>query len=320
VTNDQLTGPLLRPPDLRTSLANARSAVNEHWRQRILSGHEPTETELTVTYCEAAKSRITYVQFNPAQEGRVGADWFWWFLDSSGECFGVLVQAKKLLWRGSRWHIDFGYQSGDRQQLHKLLDAADLLDVPAAYALYCGDIEYRRGLPCGPQHVELRCPLCERASVSAISGPCAKYIVEYEQTAEDAFQRSVPFEDLVAPVDEDPKVFDLNMRTVPRDLRDFLLTPQTGAREVAKRFFAQVANMRREVFSAASSVLVPPVARRVFQVTPSDRGHFGLAYYDHVLRGLKYALPDEIRAFVRGGDIHPGGAFAGLGGIAVVHL
>ena len=124
------------PPDLRTSLIEARSAVDRHWRQRILSGHEPTETELTVAYCEAAQPRITYVQFNPAEEGRVGADWFWWFIDGSGECFGVLVQAKKLLRRGSRWHIDFGYQSGDRQQLYKLLDAADLFDVPAAYALY----------------------------------------------------------------------------------------------------------------------------------------------------------------------------------------
>ena len=286
----------------------------------MLSGHEPTETELTVTYCEAAKPRVTYVQFNPAEEGRVGADWFWWFLDSSGECFGVLVQAKRLLWRSSRWHIDFGYQSGDRRQLYKLLDAADLFDVPAAYALYCGDVEYRRGLQCGPNHVELPCAPCTRSSVSALSGPCAKYIVEYEQSAEEAFQRSVPLEDLIAPDGDDPQVMDLNIRSVPDELRKFLLNPQTGARRVAKRFFAQAASMRREVFAGVTDLLAPPTARRVFEITPIDQGHFGLPYYDHILRGLRLSLPEEVQSLLRDGTMPRSGEFVGLGGVAVVNI
>lgn len=314
--DDQSLGPV----DLRTSLIKARAAVDQHWRERMASGHEPTETELTITYCEAAKSRITYVQFNPAQEGRVGADWFWWFLDSSGECFGVLIQAKKLLRRGSRWHIDFGYQSGHRRQLYKLLDAADLLDVPAAYVLYCGDTEYRRELACGPQHVAFPCPLCERSSVSALSGPCAKYAVEYDWTAERAFQRADPLEDLIAPEGDDPRVLDLNIRAVPSDLREFLLRPQSGARQVAKRFFAQVTNLRREAFATAVSLLAPPISGRIFEVTPTDQGHFGLAYYDHVLRGLRHSLPDDIRALIQDGEVPDSNEYAGLAGIAVVLL
>jgi hypothetical protein len=50
----------------------------------MLNDHEPSEEELTVTYIEAASARISYAQFNPREEGRVGADWFWWFLDSTG--------------------------------------------------------------------------------------------------------------------------------------------------------------------------------------------------------------------------------------------
>ena len=205
--------------------------------------------------------------------------------------------------RGSRWHIDFGYQSGDRRQLYKLLDAADLLEVPAAYVLYCGDTEYRRELACGAQHVALPCPLCERSSVSALSGPCAKYAVEYEWTAERAFQRADPLEDLIAPEGDDPRVLDLNIRAVPSDLREFLLHPQSGARQVAKRFFAQVANVRREAFATATSVLAPPISGRIFELTPTDQGHFGLAYYDHVLRGLRRSLPDDIRALIQDGEL-----------------
>jgi len=156
--------------------------------------------------------------------------------------------------------------------------------------------------------------------VSALSGPCAKYIVEYEQTAEEAFQRSVPLEDLIAPEGDDPQVMDLNIRRVPDELREFLLNPQTGARRVAKRFFAQAASMRREVFAGVTDLLVPPIARRVFKITPIDQGHFGLPYYDHILRGLRLSLPEEVRSLLRDGTMPRSGEFVGLGGVAVVNI
>jgi hypothetical protein len=156
--------------------------------------------------------------------------------------------------------------------------------------------------------------------VSALSGPCAKYIVEYEWTAEQAFERSAPFEDLVAPADDDSGVLDLNLHALPSDLREFLLNPQTGARQVARRFFAQAAEMRFTAFAAATSALAPPVVGRVFEVTPLDHGHFGLSYYDHILRGLRFSLPDEVRALVLNHETVEPGIFAGLGGVAVVHL
>ena len=60
--------------------------------------------------------------------------------------------------------------------------------------------------------------------MSALSGPCAKYIVEYEHTAEEAFQRSDPLEDLIAPEGDDPQINDLNIRSVPDNYASFSST------------------------------------------------------------------------------------------------
>ena len=84
------------------------------------------------------------------------------------------------------------YRSGDRLQLHKLLDSADHFDVPAAYVLYCGNPAYRAGLSCGPGHSTAKCSTCARSGVSVLAGPCAKYIVEHGLTAEDAFDGRRP--------------------------------------------------------------------------------------------------------------------------------
>ena len=78
--------------------------------------------------------------------------------------------------------------------------------------------------------------------------------------------------------------------------------------------------MRREVFAAVTDLLAPPVARRVFEVTPIDPGHFGLPYYDHILRGLRLGLPEEVRSLLRDGTMPSSGEFVGLGGVAVVNI
>ena len=78
--------------------------------------------------------------------------------------------------------------------------------------------------------------------------------------------------------------------------------------------------MRREVFAGVTDLLAPPVARRVFEITPIDQGHFGLRYYDHILRGLRLALPEEVQSLLRDGMVPRSGEFVGLGGVAVVYI
>lgn len=160
--------------ELQSAFVRARVAVVDHWRSRQEQGHEPSEEEQTVVLCGTAYPQVEYAQFNRQQEARLGADWLWWFLDASGECFGILIQAKKLRRTGSGWRIDLDYRSGGRPQMYKLLDTADHFSVPAAYLLYSGDAEYRRGLSCGLGHLERYCAKCERSAVTALSGPCAK--------------------------------------------------------------------------------------------------------------------------------------------------
>ena len=54
----------------------------------------------------AAYSQIEAIEFTRREEGVVGADCLWWWLDRNGECYGMLVQAKKLHRRVDGWFID----------------------------------------------------------------------------------------------------------------------------------------------------------------------------------------------------------------------
>lgn len=143
---------------------------------RAAQGHGAKEETLTEILLAAASDRVRYVEFNGAEEASVGADWLWWFVDESGECLGLLVQAKRLKLKGSKWKIDFGYRSGGESQMQKLLDASTHLGVASAYVLYCGDWAYRGDLTCGPRHTGESCNLCDRAGVSMLAGLCAKYL------------------------------------------------------------------------------------------------------------------------------------------------
>ena len=58
----------------------------------------------------------------------------------------------------------------------------------------------------------------------------------------------------------------------------------------------------------------------VLEVIPIDQGHFGLPYYDHILRGLRLSFHEEVRSLLRDGTMPSSGEFVGLGGVAVVNI
>jgi len=288
--------------DLRKSLTHAREAVDQQWRSRILNGEEATETELTVTYIEAASPKVRYAQFNPREEARTGADWLWWFLDDSGECFGMLVQAKKLKRLKGEWTIDFGYVSGGEPQINKLLEASNRLDVPAFYVLYCGDRRHRQDLSCGTHHNEKFCTECDSASVSILPSLCARHVNERQLGATAAFHMSTPVEDLVTPGTQGSEILDLNLNVVGLELKKFLLSPQSGSREVAKKVFAMTSRLRSGSFALATATLLRVKSETVFDYLPDDSGHFGVSYFEHILRGLKPSLPDEVQEALAGNE------------------
>ncbi|MEU9575348.1 DUF6615 family protein [Streptomyces massasporeus] len=165
-----------KSPGVRPALVRGRTAVDAFTAKGLSQGNitwaEETATDLLLM---AVHPELSYVSFNRHEEARIGADWLWWFVDSaSPEAFGVLVQAKNLKRNGQRWHIDYNYKNGD--QLGSLLRAADLLRVPAVYALYCGNPLYRQELWCDQTHDGVMCTHHPRAGVSVLPAMLAAYL------------------------------------------------------------------------------------------------------------------------------------------------
>ena len=315
VVNDETVG---RTGDVMPALVRAREAVDANWMARRNQGHEPDENEQTNTLLGAGHPEVLYQQLKPHEEGKIGADWLWWFVDKGGECFGLLVQAKKLTRTDGRWGLDLAYKSGDELQIRKLLRAADHFQVPAAYVIYAGDCEYRTGLSCGRMHEAVACGGCARAGVSILAALCAGTYLTMQYTAEEVFASAMPLEDLVR-ADVGP-LRDLNLRNVTPELRAFLLMEQDGARRVAKELLRQISNLRTGQFGAVAQETVDLGAEPIFTELPADRGHLARPYFPHVLQGLRYAVPSRVSALLTEDDPAASIEFEGLDGVALFRV
>jgi hypothetical protein len=244
----------------------------------------------------------------------IGADWLWWWVDGSGECFGMLVQAKRLHHRDGQPQLDFKYKGG--QQMARLFSAAEQLQVPAVYALYFGGIEFRR-MVCSETH-STDCERCRRASVSLITALQAELNSwgSPRDAANLAFQTSMPLEDFVNPAATGP-VRDFNLDDVQPGLREFLLRDQTGARQVARELFRIVSADRAGMYSIDAAERVVTAADPVFSNLPPDKGHFREPYFRHILRGLRTQLPDYVLDVLAGQPV-PQTITDMVGGIVVL--
>lgn len=235
-------------PPLAAALRDARVSVLDHWERREAGGHGADEELLTYLLLDAAEPLVRYVDFNRRQEGVVGADWLWWFVDDDGTCFGLLAQAKKLNGAVGGWTVDLGYPGGTQRQLTGLLRASDRLAVPAAYVVYFGRRARRPDVACSVDDAP-DCWRCERSGVAVLPALVARQIAlsalpyHPEELAPDSYKNSVPLEDLGLP--DSAPVRDVNLGAVSAELRDFLLNEQGGARGVAKRIFRVISDDRR---------------------------------------------------------------------------
>jgi hypothetical protein len=304
--------------DLYPALVRGRRAVEAYITEcrNQLGEYAWEEEHATVRLIQAAHPVARYIPFTRNQEGGnrtvsgIGADWLWWWLSPTGECFGMLVQAKNLKLARGKWDIDLEYAK--RKQIVDLLNASDRLEIPAGYVLYCGDTAYRAGLTCGAGHTSNLDDRCHRSAVSVLPALVANRITTFTsldppgQAAIEAYQHSLPLEDLAAIDLGSFFVDDLNLRHIDGMLLDFLTKPQGMPREIAKRIFRMVSEMRSGQFAAAGSGRLRGAEdSAVFEDLPSDQGHFGVPYFDHVLRGLRRRPPDYISAIANGGDPPP---------------
>jgi hypothetical protein len=140
------------------------------------------------------------------------------------------------------------------------------------------------------------------------------------ELAVDSYRHAVPLEDLGVP-DSKP-LLDLNLRSVTPELRSFLLTEQAGARAVAKRLFRLVSDYRLGSFSAATAQALPSDALdAVFAELPGDRGHFGVSYFNHILRGLRRRPPTYLAEMLRRSPLSdPPAELDGVSGVVIVQV
>lgn len=271
-----------------TRIREAAETYMEEMDALDLGWSEETVTDVCV---HKGHPTVQVCKFNKGQEGGgVGADYLWWWLDrSSGVCFGMLVQAKRLTHEGTKWKLDVRHNKG--KQYADLLEAATLLEVPAMYGVYTGGPTFRTGLPC-IHAKQPECVGCRRMAISMITAFQLSPNFSPADTAETLFDESISLEDLVDPHRSAGPVHDLNLRHIPPGaLRDFLLNPQVGPCEVAKRIFHLVSHARLGAFSGPTAQLIAIPGAPLFPDVPNDRGHFPASYFRHILQGLRHSPP-----------------------------
>jgi hypothetical protein len=265
---------------------NARDQADLGW----------VEESVTDVAVHAGLPEVRVVQFNRQQEGRaVGADYLWWWLArDSGECFGMLVQAKRLRRESGRWTVDIGHRDG--RQLGDLRRTSNHFDVPAMFAVYTGGRVFRRDLPCFHGGETRDCLGCRRMAISVMSAYQLWDTWESPRDTATVFLNgSIALEDLVDPALNAGKVWDVNLREIgPGELRDFLTREQGGPREIAKRIFKAVAAQRAMSFGAALAEPVTVAGAPIFSSVPMDRGHYPSSYFEHFLRGLRTSPPTYV--------------------------
>jgi hypothetical protein len=247
--------------------------------------HEESITDLLLA---VASDALAFVQFDKIEERATGADWLWWWVDRYGAAFGMLVQAKRLKKLPSA--IGFRYLKSTQRQ--RLMETADEFKVAPAYVLYLGTSAFRDGWFCMADRGHAN--PCERCLQAAVSIVPALLTTAGGRSARDemtmALSHAIPLEWLADPGIEN-RVWDLNIGIADGELQDFLLSPQEGARRVAKMMFERLSRVRTSQLSLAADQLQQTSDDTVFGEVPDDTGHFGVPYYEHVFRGLRPQAP-----------------------------
>ncbi|GAB3428387.1 DUF6615 family protein [Flindersiella endophytica] len=280
--------------DVLGAFTRIREAAEQHMDERERRKLDWSEETVTEVCSHMGYPEVRVIPFTRRQEGTIGADYLWWFLDqTSSICFGMLVQAKRLTRQNGQWKVDIRHKMG--KQLADLVATADQLHVPAMYGVYTGGQVFRADLNCFHDKAP-DCLGCRRMAISVISAYQLDTVMSAVDTADIVFNESLPLEDLVDPSLPGGLVWDVNLKKIPPgQLRDFLRKDQDGPREIAKRIFKAVCEHRMGAFTAASAEPISVPGAPLFPEVPEDSGHFPGPYYRHFLQGLRESTPAYVR-------------------------
>ncbi len=283
---------------------------------------EETVSEIVIA---KAADAVTVVPFTRHAEALSGADWIWWWSDSSA-AYGMLVQAKRMSVRGDRWEFNFDYPGRTGRQRATLLGVAQHLGLLPVYALYLGASRYRGRTPC-PEHQRGRCLSCVKRSVSLMPALLADRLLG--DPLESVYDRSIALEDAMNASDAVAPLLGPLKQQMSPELTDFLTTTQTGVRAVTRKMIDKVLAIRLGQFQTVAD---PPMDLQqvdedqsgpIFDRVPADRGHWNVPYFEHVLAPLRRALPSYVEPMTLLGPDLEGlmpGAFDGLGGLVLIRL
>lgn len=256
------------------------------------------ETTISEIVMSRAATAVNVVPFSQQAEAVSGADWIWWWVDENS-AYGMLVQAKRLTVNRGRWNFDFGYRSSAGSQRSNLRATAERLNLIPMYALYLGTGDYRNWERCPDRHRRARCLSCVKRSVSLMPALLADQMIVVDSTT--TYERSVALEELWVPGPTGRMLIPALSRQVDPDLANFLLAPQMGTRAVARNTIERVLRVREGQFGTVSAS-APSAARDgghdglgpVFRKLPTDVGHWGIPYFEHVLDPLRHVPPGYV--------------------------
>lgn len=263
------------------------------------------ETGITEIVISRAAEAVTVRPFTQPAESISGADWIWWWIDSTS-AYGMLVQAKRLTVANKKWRFDFDYPDGAGIQRRTLMSTAATLGLTPVYALYLGTSQYRNWKRCPELHRGKCCVPCTKRSVSMMPAVLADPI--FRNDLSDTYERSVALEELWTPATHAGNLLGYALgKELPSDLFDFLSTSQTGARAVSRAMIERALRIRMGQFAriaarAASATRDGGHDRLgpVFPELPTDSGHWGVPYFEQILAPLQHVPPDYVLEFDSG--------------------
>lgn len=278
-------------------------------RARIISARHMTaaeaaklpwgETAVTEMLIAHAATAVTVVPFTQKAEALSGADWVWWWVDSSA-AYGMLVQAKRLTVTRKGWTFKFDYRTKGSISLQReiLVEAASALGVLPVHALYLGTGDYRKWAPCPGNHWKTRCPECMRRTVSLM--PALLASDSMVDDAASTYRWSVALEDLWKPPSTGALLMPTLRRAMSPDLVKFLRERPDGTRAVVRSMVDRVLRARAAQYSSMATTVESPTAAThdalglVFKNLPDETTHDGVRYFDHVLNPMRDSPPDYV--------------------------
>ena len=274
-------------PSLPGALRRARAAAEEHMRlAEEFNSSWREETAAEVLRIRAAPFLVSR-DFPQNRDDMACDDWLWWWIDGSGQAFGMLVGTSRYRRDPDQWTLTMNGGAAQR-----LFSVARRHRVPAVHLLLSG---------ADPAHEVVEA--ATRAGVTALPALATSLCTTRtpHEAAELALAVATPLEDLVDLDGAHVPAPDLVPYIDEPGAAAFLTDHQTGARLVARSLLVSLVRARTLVDETGTTKPKPAMFGQPLQDVP----HLGVSYYRHLLQGLRKRPPPYLDDLLRGRDLPP---------------